>query len=138
MAVAAAGYLPTAPTPLGGRRPRARCGRSRAWDAVVGFLRAFPLPLPARCRERRKRKRATCPRHILTVIVAQALSAAGETVALDGPDDAAGRDEGCQPLVEGGGADAAEGAQLRDRERAIGIGQCGGDALVDGAGFRRW
>jgi hypothetical protein len=35
-------------------------------------------------------------------------------------------------LVEGGGAHPAEGAQIGERLRLSGIGECGGDAFVDG------
>jgi hypothetical protein len=35
-------------------------------------------------------------------------------------------------LVEGGGAHPAEGAQIGERLRLSGIGECGGDAIVDG------
>ena len=103
----------------------------------------FPLPLPPRCRESWKRKRAVgamsrrrlwlCSR----LIVARALSATGEAITLVGLAEAAGGGEGGEALVEGGGADAAARAQLGERQRAVDIGECGSDALVDGTGSRR-
>ena len=51
--------------------------------------------------------------------------------------EAAGGGEGGKTLVEGGGADAAARAQLGERQRAVDIGECGSDALVDGTGSRR-
>ena len=64
-------------------------------------------------------------------------SATGEVIALVRPAEAAGGGQGCEALVEGGGADAASRAQLGKRQRAVDIGECGSDALVDGAGRRR-
>ena len=58
-------------------------------------------------------------------------SAAGDAVAVAAFDDAAGRGQDGQTLVEGGGANAAMGAQLCERQRAIGVGESGSDALVE-------
>ena len=71
------------------------------------------------------------------LIVARALSATGEAITLVGLAEAAGGGEGGEALVEGGGADAAPRAQLGERQRAVDIGECGSDALVDGTGSRR-
>ena len=103
----------------------------------------FPLPLPPRCRESWKRKRAAgamsrrrlwlCSR----LIVARALSATGEAITLVGLAEAAGGGKGGEALVEGGGSDAAARAQLGEWQRAVDVGECGRDALVEGTGSRR-
>ena len=61
----------------------------------------------------------------------------GEAIAPLGSVESAGGDEGSEAPVEGGGADAAARAQLDERQRAVDIGECGSDALVDGTGSRR-
>ena len=65
------------------------------------ILMDFPRPLPPRCRESWKRKRA------------------------------AGGGKGGEALVEGGGTDAAARAQLGEWQRAVDVGECGRDALVE-------
>src|SRR6266481_4801498 len=61
-----------------------------------------------------------------------------EPIAVTGPDEAAFGGEGCEALVEGCGTDAAARAQLGEWQRVIEIGERRGDALIDGAGWRRW
>src|SRR5271157_4578153 len=126
----------------------ARAGMSRAQVGTEGWRAGHaaprrPLPLPPRCRESWKRKRAVgamsrrrlwlCSR----LIVARALSATGEAITLVGLAEAAGGGKGGEALVEGGGADAAARAQLGEWRRAVDVGECGSDALVDGTGSRR-
>jgi hypothetical protein len=60
-------------------------------------------------------------------------SAVGEAVAFVGLGDAAGGGEGSEALVQGGGADAALGAQLGERHGTGDFGKCCGDALVERA-----
>ena len=57
----------------------------------------------------------------------------GEAVAFRCFDDAASGGHGGQALVERGGADAAQGAQIGEWLRVTGFGEGGGDALVDRA-----
>jgi hypothetical protein len=57
----------------------------------------------------------------------------GEEVAVRRFDDAAGSGHGGQTLVEGGSAQAAQGAQIGEWLRVSGFGEGGGDALVDRA-----
>ena len=64
-------------------------------------------------------------------------SAAGKTIAVVGLDEAAGGCKGSDPRVEGGGADAAAATQLGERERSIGVGESGDDALIERAWRRR-
>src|SRR5271165_1933388 len=131
-----------------------RSGRKDGGDRTEGWraghaaprrhiLMDFPLPLPPRCRESWKRKRAVgaMSRRRLwlysRLIVARALSATGEAITLVGLAEAAGGGKGGEALVEGGGADAAARAQLGEWQRAVDVGECGSDALVDGTGSRR-
>ena len=46
--------------------------------------------------------------------------------------------QGGQSRVQAGGAHAAHSTQFGERNRVVGITECGGDALVDGAMWRRW
>src|SRR5271166_6297501 len=71
------------------------------------------------------------------LIVARALSATGEAITLVGLAEAAGGGKGGKALVEGGGTDAAARAQLGEWQRAVDVGECGSDALVEGTGSRR-
>ena len=68
-------------------------------------------------------------------------SVTGEAIAVAGFDDAAGGGHGGEVRVEGGGADAAAGAQLGEGAWPIGVREGRGDAFVDGRrrglGFRR-
>jgi hypothetical protein len=59
-------------------------------------------------------------------------SGCGEAVAVRGPGDAAVSGERGEARVEGGVADAAGGAQVREGHGTDGPGQGGGDALVHG------
>ena len=77
-------------------------------------------------------------RCILSLIVGRRCSASSEAIAIVGLDEVAGGGQGSQALVEGGGADAAQRAQLGERQRAVDIGERHGDALVDGAARRGW
>jgi len=100
------------------------------------ILMDFPRPLPPRCRESWKRKRAAgacraADCGCVPGVIARAPSATGEAITLVGLAEAAGGGEGCEALVEGGGADAAARAQLGEWQRAVDVGECGRDALVE-------
>jgi hypothetical protein len=82
------------------------------------------------------RSRADC-RLVLHLIVVRAPSVTGKAIAFVRLAEAAGGDQGCEALVEGGGADAAARAQLGKGQRAVAIGERGGDTFVDGTGHRR-
>src|SRR5260221_4750371 len=88
----------------------------------------FPVPLPARCRACGKRKR-----QLAVGAVDWRRSGGGKTIAVVGFDEAASGGHGGQPLIEAGGADAAAPTQFGECKRTGGLGECGGDALVDGA-----
>src|ERR1700730_5953850 len=88
----------------------------------------FPLPLPARCRACGKRKR-----QLGVGTVDWRRSGCGETISVIGFDEAASGGHGCQPLIEAGGADAASPTKFGELKRTGGLGECGGDALIDGA-----
>src|SRR5258708_21078441 len=90
----------------------------------------FPVPLPARCRACGKRKRQ---RQLAVGAVDWRRTGGGETIAVVGFDEAASGGHGGQPLIEAGGADAAAPTQFGECKRTGGLGECGGDALVDGA-----
>src|SRR6266576_3915373 len=94
----------------------------------------FPLPLPARCRACGKRKRQ---RQLVVGTVDWRRSGGGETISVIGFDEAASGGHGGQPLIEAGGADAASPTKFGECKRTGGLGECGGDALVDGASRRR-
>src|SRR6202050_4140365 len=64
-------------------------------------------------------------------------SAVGEAISFLGLDDAAGVGEHGEPLIARGGADATAGTQLGERQRGAGSSECGGDALVERAWWRR-
>jgi len=68
------------------------------------------------------------------LVIVRALSATGEAIALVGLTEATGGGECGEALIAGGGADAAARAQLGNRQRVVDLGECGGDALVDGTG----
>ena len=61
----------------------------------------------------------------------EVLSVVGGAIAVAVLENAAIGGEGCEALVEGGGADAALGAQLSKRQRLIGLGEDGHDAFVE-------
>jgi hypothetical protein len=64
-------------------------------------------------------------------------SAVGEAISVVGFDDAAGVGEHGEPLIERGGADATAGTQLGEWQRGVSTSECGGDALVERAWWRR-
>ena len=64
-------------------------------------------------------------------------SGAGETITTVGFDDAAVGAECTDPLEERGGADANLGSQFGERNRLVGTGEDGRDALVERTGRRR-
>ena len=67
----------------------------------------------------------------MVLLVRTPRSFAGEAIAVVGLGDAA---RGCQhgePFIERGGTDATAGAQLGERQRTIGGGEGGRDALVE-------
>src|SRR5712671_3696763 len=92
----------------------------------------FRVPLPARCRACGKRKRLLAVGAVDDDAVWRR-SGGGETIAVVGFDEAASGGHGGQPLIEAGGADAASPTQFGECKRTGGLGECGGDALVDGA-----
>lgn len=59
----------------------------------------------------------------------------GEAVAIAGFDDAAGGGHGGEALVEGRGAETADGAERGDGLGLPGLGEGGGDAVVNGDRF---
>src|SRR5260370_2432669 len=91
-----------------------------------------PVPVPARCRACGKRKR-----QLAVGAVDWRRSGGGKTIAVVGFDEAASGGQGGQPLIEAGGADAAAPTQFGECKRTGGLGECGGEAVVDGA-FRLW
>jgi hypothetical protein len=93
----------------------------------------FPLPLPACCRAcgKWKWKRLLAVGAVDDDAVWRR-SGGGETIAVVGFDEAASGGHGGQPLIEAGGADAASPTQFGECKRTGGLGECGGDALVDG------
>ena len=111
----------------------------------------FPLPLPDFCRGCGKWA-AEAPAGFrpiwlrlgaareLRVVGRQVRSVTGEAIAVAGFDDAPGGGHGGEARVEGGGSDAAAGAQFSERAGPVGAGEGCDDALVDGRrrglGFR--
>src|SRR5260221_9703152 len=93
----------------------------------------FPLPLPACCRACGKRKRVLAVGAVDDDDAVWRRSGGGETIAVVGFDEAASGGHGGQPLIEAGGADATSPTQFGECKRTGGLGECGGDALVDGA-----
>ena len=63
---------------------------------------------------------------------------ADEAIAVGGFGDASGVGHGGQPLVEGGGAHPADGAQIGEGLRLTGLGEGGDDAIVDGLRRGGW
>ena len=61
-----------------------------------------------------------------------------EPITITGPDEAASGGHRCEALVERCGTHATARAQLGEWQRVIEIGERRGDALIDGAGWRRW
>src|SRR5260221_14685457 len=104
-------------------------GTSAAVETV-----GFPLPLPACCRAcgKWKWKRLLAVGAVDDDAVWRR-SGGGETIAVVGFDEAASGGHGGQPLIEAGGAELAAPTQFGECKRAGGLGECGGDALVDGA-----
>src|SRR5229473_5162207 len=104
-------------------------GTSAAVETV-----GFPLPLPACCRAcgKWKWKRLLAVGAVDDDAVWRR-SGGGETIAVVGFDEAASGGHGGQPLIEAGGADATSPTQFGECKRTGGLGECGGDALVDGA-----
>src|SRR6201995_2653197 len=108
----------------------------------------FPLPLPACCREPGKREREVVVVRCGAVERARGYGvsptpqnpgcwgcryAADETVTVCGFGNDAGGGHGGETLVEGGGADAADGAQIRERPGLLAVGKGCGDALIQGS-----
>ena len=64
------------------------------------------------------------------MLIIERCSITGEVMAVAGFADSAGVSERGDPLIERGGADAATAAQLGERQRLAGFGQCTNDLPV--------